>query len=196
MANSQFFARALQGAFREATEQVVSLPDDDPAVFDMYLQFCYKSKIFCGFPRSYVGFDRIYKALVNAYVFGDKVQDPDFANAVMNTFIYIIAKNRYSSSLDEDIVALIYENTLVGSPLRQAVIDHYVWRARPEWMDAIGAKVAYQDFMKDLNAGLLHVRETLMEMPGVSSKASKISDQVDNLCRYHVHAEGEKCRKN
>jgi hypothetical protein len=38
---SEFFAKALRGDWKEAQERTVVLPDDEPEVFRLYLQFLY-----------------------------------------------------------------------------------------------------------------------------------------------------------
>ncbi len=38
---SPFFAKALEGEWKESTEGIVPLPDDEPVVFSLYLKFLY-----------------------------------------------------------------------------------------------------------------------------------------------------------
>ncbi|KAF2242120.1 hypothetical protein BU26DRAFT_166598 [Trematosphaeria pertusa] len=42
---SEFFARALNGSWKESDDNLVNLPEDKPHVFELYLQLLYKNVV-------------------------------------------------------------------------------------------------------------------------------------------------------
>lgn len=46
-ASSPFFEAALGRDWQEAAERIVNLPDDRPAIFQLYIQWLYSGQMFC-----------------------------------------------------------------------------------------------------------------------------------------------------
>jgi hypothetical protein len=46
LTRSEYFRKALDGEFREAGEQAIDLPEEDPALFEFVVAYLYESK-FC-----------------------------------------------------------------------------------------------------------------------------------------------------
>lgn len=121
---SKWFSRALNGRFKEAAENVLRFPDDDPEVFALLA-----SSIYCGHLPEYEKFSfhgsdghgRDIWLLAKAWVMGDKYQLPWFQNQVMEDLCAYL--HYQASSMDEHLMVWIYENTIVGSPLRQLVAE-------------------------------------------------------------------------
>jgi hypothetical protein len=44
LTRSEYFRKALDGAFREAEEQAIDLPEEDPAIFSFVVAFLYEGK--------------------------------------------------------------------------------------------------------------------------------------------------------
>ena len=79
--SSNFFDKAMSAAWKEAKEGVVSLPEDEPEIFKLYLQWLYNDTIPCE-EKGPDHADHVeeYLRLSKAYVLGDKLQDGDFQN--------------------------------------------------------------------------------------------------------------------
>jgi hypothetical protein len=44
LTRSEYFSKALDGEFREASEQAIDLPEEDPAIFSFVVAYLYEQK--------------------------------------------------------------------------------------------------------------------------------------------------------
>lgn len=125
----------LNGNWREATERVIELPEDRPEIFAIYMTWLYQKQI--ATVRSFRPDGTTeFLHLVQAYIFGDKIQAKAFQNVIINA---IIEKKRdsdregldwFQGIPDPDCVDIAYENTHPHSPLRRLMLD--MWAVTPE----------------------------------------------------------------
>jgi hypothetical protein len=86
---SPFFASACKEEWKHGREDCIPLPDDDPSFVDLYLQRAYSGRILSrqsadgGGPGNGEEFD----LLIDGFVFGEKVQNGDFIDAVVDTLV-------------------------------------------------------------------------------------------------------------
>ncbi|KAL8665497.1 MAG: hypothetical protein Q9202_002202 [Teloschistes flavicans] len=117
---SLFFKKALTGNFEEAKTGLVQLHDDDPEVFDIFQNWLYKQDL---------GLDASqcvrFTLLLSLWVFGDKVQVPSFQDAAIEALRDRTINTPRIIRLKD--VLYVYENTSHESPLRQFIVDLYVW---------------------------------------------------------------------
>lgn len=66
---SEYFKAALEGNFKEATEQKVELPDDDPEVVERVLLWAYTGKIL---DQGETVDDMSFMNLAGIYVFAER----------------------------------------------------------------------------------------------------------------------------
>ncbi|KAM3421531.1 hypothetical protein BST61_g1920 [Cercospora zeina] len=155
--HSGFFEAALNGQWKEAQERKIKLPEDNPDVVDVYVQWLYGGKIEAAVPEAarHSGWMRsVFWAYL--YVFSDKIQDLSFANAVMEAWTMYIdepraGSKRIYSSLD--CVEVIYEHTASGSPARQFLVHVWTTCGRSGWFDVDGCEAGllqYPEFLLDL----------------------------------------------
>jgi hypothetical protein len=124
-----------------------------------------------------------FNVLIRAFVFGEKVQDGDFKDAVIDALIHTVA------ALDKKgtrwypmgrLVDRAYTSTPKGSPIRRLLVDMYAFHSRRDWLDS----QRNVDFLADLAGYLLRDRsEHSQTLDSTTPDASS--------CQYHHHR-GEK----
>ena len=116
---SDYFRGAFDSGFKEAVEGKLSLPTEDPAVFDIFNGFIYTRQLRDA--TDVQGPDLSFTTLVALWIFGDKYIVPALQNKAIDAF-----KER-SDKLKcipwHSHLRTIYDNTLHGSPLRRIMTD-------------------------------------------------------------------------
>lgn len=185
---SPYFTAAAKADWKEGREHRVPLPYDNPSAVGLYIQWIYSGKIFTrpGKQEGEIEDKPTYSEallLVEGFIFGDKVQDGDFKDAIVDAMIASINttgkddKHWYPSG---PAVDRAYEGTPEGSPLRKLMVDIHVNHGGREWLEG----VTNVEFVKDLAEDLYIDRE---------STAFRTNPTASHLksCRYHHHgAEG------
>ena len=117
----------------------VPLPNDDPAVFALYFQWVYRGRIFSSQDTGDTGGNREeISLLVDAYVFGEKLQDRDFRDAVIDSLIHAVDTpdaqdlKWYPTSAAIDSA---YIGTPEGWPLRKLLVDMHFFHSLPKWFN-------------------------------------------------------------
>ena len=94
---SEFFASASKEEWKEGQERRVPLPDDTPSVVDLYVQWIYTGGIVS--PDRPIEDDgereeckngRHFDLLIGGFVFGEKVRDGEFKDAVLDALIHTV----------------------------------------------------------------------------------------------------------
>ena len=86
--SSLFFSKAVKEEWKEGQERTIPMPDDDPAVFDLYAQWMYCGKILSRDSTLETGRGSGEPdLLVNAFVFGEKIQDVLFVDTILDALI-------------------------------------------------------------------------------------------------------------
>lgn len=153
----------------------------------MYIQWLYGRKIFSRPTEAEGNEDSSYgelSLLVDAFVFGEKVQDGDFKDAVIDA---VIASINVRDKTGEcwypcgSTVDRAYEGTPDGSPLRRLMVDIHVHHGGRQWLDGVTSV----DFLKDLAGDLYIDRDTSMRSNPTNSRLKS--------CGYHQHSESLPC---
>ena len=142
---SLFFRKALSGAWKEAKERLIKLPEDDSDTFELYLQVVY------GLPMSiepnplfdeYPGRSE-QEALAKLYVFAEKVQDVRAKNTIMKAFLKSVWKVRSDGLCyvpARGSIHVIYEGSTPGSSMRRLLVDIYAYGITHEELSHEGVK--------------------------------------------------------
>lgn len=124
-----------------------------------------------------------FNVLIGAFVFGEKVQDGDFKDAVIDALIHTAATPDEKGACwypTGQLVNRAYTGTPEGSPIRKLLVDMYVFHGRRRWLD--GQKNV--DFPGDLARYLLRDRsEHTQALDSTTPDASG--------CQYHHHRGGQ-----
>jgi hypothetical protein len=207
---SEFFKIACKPEWECGKTDTVTLDDDDPTIFGIFLTWLKASAK--GVPNLLHIVDKpldntvtsryltqhLYENLVRCFILGDLLQAPAFQNAIMDCVIilakdYSIHFKQLLSSRPEDIDE-IYDHTLKGSPLRKFILDGIVSRMDPDqFIKTIPDDLLYsnQEFIKELlHASLSTIHAMEINRGVVQSPWEK------DRCHYHIHPDkpaGYKC---
>ncbi|KAI5203581.1 hypothetical protein E4T39_04107 [Aureobasidium subglaciale] len=110
-ASSPYFAELLDKQMEE--DEPLELPEDDPIVFQLYAHYIYdkKSITTLDLNASNTALDSqsaaydTYIDLLQAYIFGEKVQNSDFQNEVMNRILQCIGNMHNNKSPKTPVLA-------------------------------------------------------------------------------------------
>ncbi|KAK4900856.1 hypothetical protein LTR27_002039 [Elasticomyces elasticus] len=129
-AQSPFFTKACEGRFREATENVITLRDDDPDVVAAMLGYLYTFE----YADSH---DLTFN--VHVHIIADKYDLPTLAKIATTKFA-AAAKTAWSSPSFAEAAALIFtDSTAISKELREGVIATASTHARSLKLDPAGA---------------------------------------------------------
>jgi hypothetical protein len=76
-----------------------------------------------------------FNVLIGAFVFGEKVQDGDFKDAVIDTVAALDEKGTCWYPTGR-LVDRAYTGTPGGSPIRRLLVDMYAFHSRRDWLDS------------------------------------------------------------
>lgn len=144
---STFFRAALEGGFEEAKEKRVTLTEEDPSAFKLFVLWLYKGCLF-----EYTKASTLNAFTVQAWVMGDKLGAPAFQNCIMEE----ILADGHDLIHDPEVIRYIYDNTAKGSPLRKVTVDMTVYAYEDIDQGKAWKSLYYAggDFMVDLMKAL------------------------------------------
>lgn len=170
---SSYFKAALNGNFKEATDGVIKLPDEDPAVFKRFNGWLYTHV----FDYKKEKADNDLTFLMELYVFAEKRGIPSLQNAVIDTLITIY----YSlDCVPCHEIAFAWKNTSEKSGLHSLLIDFYVHLLM---MTAFGTPQERSMHPKDF---LVEVILAFYKAK-VDESINKKFDFWEKRCQYHNH---------
>ncbi|KAH7138018.1 hypothetical protein B0J11DRAFT_513407 [Dendryphion nanum] len=170
-AASPFFANAMkpEWASSRPDPRTITLPEDDPAAFSIYMSYLYAKELpilnesTASQPTTpegkYRDIDNGYHNLAYAYVLGERLMDPAFKNAIIDAYVLYArgsppAKRCYPSNEE---IRILYEGTHEDSPIRKLLID--IWTARGKWEWVQMDPDLPNEFLMEVTKGLLKSRE-------------------------------------
>lgn len=119
---SDFFATALKEEWLEGQTRTVTLPNEDRELMAHYVDYLYTQKLptrdyrpslFGTTPSGQLA----CLVLAQLYVLGERILDKSFRNAVIEEVVRI-----YSRPMT-DMVNVVYQGTVAGSPARRLMVD-------------------------------------------------------------------------
>ncbi|KAI8939605.1 hypothetical protein NX059_003368 [Plenodomus lindquistii] len=119
---SNFFRAALKKEWTARRKGPIKLSDEDPDLFEMYVQWLYSQKV--SIKSSHPGYHNVLFSLVQSHILGARLLDPKYQNAVMKALILYADETRMYPH--DGILRYAYDNTLPSSPLRMILIDFWV----------------------------------------------------------------------
>ena len=115
--DSSYFLAALNGNFKEALENKITLPEDHAEIFQIFQQWAYSGSMRYG--------DTDEAALSTAlliviYTFAEARDIPKLQNQALDA---IITRHKNRSSITAAWLFITYDNTCPSSPLRKYIAD-------------------------------------------------------------------------
>ena len=183
---SPYFSAATKDCWPVDDEGRIPLPNDDPAVFALYMQWIYRGRIFSRQDMGDTGGNREeIDLLIEAFVLGEKLQDQECRDAVVDCLVDAVDtpdgqdKRWYPTP---GAIDRAYRGTPEGSPLRRLLVDMYFFRGCPEWLD----EASNAEFLRDLARAFLQDRESF------ATRADHTTAQLAG-CSYHGHGIESAC---
>lgn len=151
--SSSFFRKAMKPEWIKLEEQVaiIDLPDDSVQTVSDYIRWLYSDNM--GIKLYHAGGDtrervaeeaeKVFVMLAKAYVFGEKIIDVKYKNAVAETMLAAIESSKWN--LGPNSVDIIYKGTPSTSPIRRLIADKVAYQAHDDsrggvgWMDFFDA---------------------------------------------------------
>lgn len=175
----------MKEEWKEGQDRVIPLPTDEPKVVNLYLQWAYRNMIFSRKRTEEQRHDSDeFSLLTDAFVFGEKIQDDHFKDAVVDAIIKSASTPGKGGHLYYPGAATIgraYEGTPPGSPLRRLMVDFWVQYGGNEWIKTD----MNREFLTDLVRELLPIRQPQSHKHPASGNES--------TCSYHQHDADQFC---
>ena len=118
--------------FKEASEQPMELPEEDPATFERLLSWLYRGQYGladCEHPKDT---QERYLQLAKLYVLTDKYNVPKLKRGVVDQFFDLRSTARNLPPMS-DVILYTYATTMKGSALRRLLVDWYLWEIEMRW---------------------------------------------------------------
>ncbi|KAJ4365521.1 hypothetical protein N0V83_008140 [Neocucurbitaria cava] len=144
--HSEFFKRATNGQWLESDERLVTLPEDRPDVFRLYLNLLYTKQIAT----------KTWITLCQIYVLAEKLQDTsakDSAIDAMHAALQEYAPKK--PRLGFKSITELYSGTPEGSKVRKFVADYVADEGHDSWLkDPESGSSLPPEFVLDVAATL------------------------------------------
>lgn len=178
---SPFFAAACKKEWKGRREHCIPLPDDDISTVDLYIQWIYTGRIFSR-PFDDGGSEGVEELgiLVEGFIFGEKVQNGDFKDAVVDAIVKCFPVPSKKNKVGCPPVLCVdkaYGGTPEGSQLRKLLVAIYATRGSRAWLHGTTS----MDFVADLAGRLLDERKS--PTAGLDLMG----------CGFHQHGDDEPC---
>jgi hypothetical protein len=127
--SSSFFKAALDGPFKEAAESKVTLPEDDPDVFEQFLQWIY-TKAYNILPLADTSSETLCKQsgqYIRLYVFAEKTQVEPLKHHILRQLFAFHQRFRKVQTVTYESVEFAYDHTPPKSALRRLLVGMFIW---------------------------------------------------------------------
>ncbi|KAF2117804.1 hypothetical protein BDV96DRAFT_597678 [Lophiotrema nucula] len=198
---SQYFNKSLNGPWKEAEDRKIALPDVEPTVFNIFVNWLYTQAM----PKSRSAWFRVSELswnpyettkdldllMIKAYIFGDRFATPRFSQLVLDQFASHNICNGDTPWYSNIIYA--YDNLSASNVMLKLLVDLH-----SHFWDVDHDDEKEPDGIQDQlpRAFLLSVMRKQTKM--ISDLEDKSAKEHLTACSYHEHAtdEGRKeCQK-
>lgn len=184
-ASSDFFRNAMARDWKESKQRSIHLEDEDADTFELYLHWLYRGTLPVRINEPGLVGNSEYLQMSKAYVLGDKLQDGDFKDVIIDAIIdkcKSIASDGRKWFPVGPVLRCIYDNTPTSSEARRLLVDIYVHNGSGDWLsDWVKQDDIPKDFLLDITMAFLNKKEKNEEGPTHKS----------STCAYHQHGLGE-----
>lgn len=179
----------MKDCWKEGQEGRIPLPNDNSDAFALYIQWLYRDRIFSSQDMSDTEGNREeVDLLIEAFVLGEKLQDQDFKDAIIDSLIHAVdtpdgQDTRWyprSAAIDR-----AYGGTPENSPLRKLLVDMHFFHGHADWLD----KATNTDFLRDL------AKEFLRDRGDLVTRSDRTKSQLAG-CSYHGHGTENACYRS
>lgn len=186
VSRSDYFQSMFLSGFKEGKEKSATLPEDDPEVFDLFLQWIYGQKHLPPAKASANQEGTDFSIRIKLYGFAEKYCITELSNYLVSNLMSVCAHYR-ESPYAEEIAAAYHHTNSPSSPLRLLMIDflYYLVEGEDEGSHWSAEKLsrALSENAQIMNDLILRIRK------GGAAEDPSHKDP----CAYHGHKNGEFC---
>ena len=198
LTKAKFFAACLESSFRESKEKEISLPEEEPEVFEKILEYLYcgriEAEVFAGFEDADLGYwgeeTEITLLWGKVWVAADKYCMEECQNQIMDYFLQY-CKWRWISPV---LISELSKRGLRDCRLRRlAILDV----AMKSFDQKLGWKVSVKvrvERMMLLNAGGIDAQDVFHACVEWMTKG-RYEKKAFDPCEWHVHNFTKKCSR-
>ena len=160
-------------------ERVIHLPDDNVKIFTIYHMWLYFGYIFTRSEdeeknASSTSSTAEWDLLFDSYIFGEKIQDSNFKDALMDAIINKMNTiNRFPHRVQQ-----VYQNTPQNSPARRLLVKSCLCYNNGE---LIRKAAGSEEYLQDVALAFMNAKITKRDLTWPAEES----------CEYHEHTEGE-----
>ena len=184
-AYSGYFARALGGGFREATEQHVRLEKEEPHVFRAVFDWLNTGRLPDSVPvigrSSTRSAQEVLDLLTRIWIFADMRRMPELRDGVIESLIKVSLKT--ATYLSPTSIKWTYNNTLGGTAIRKVLVDLLILSAD---IQSVLTATEEGDWPTQFKQDVFIAYHKAFPQ-GRSAIRSAKDWQKANKCAYHVH---------
>jgi len=151
--NSDFFKAAMRKEWIEGQARIIRLPEETRIEsFVIYLNFAYHEQLPSRGIMAFVDDVPLregYIRLAEIYVIGERMLDKLVRNAVTQELLRLTtleSPNGSRTFLGSSNIAMLYNGTSTGSPMRRMIVDFYATYGSADWP----YKSQHHEFLEDL----------------------------------------------
>lgn len=178
--HSIYFRKALDGGFKEQTDKVVNLPEDDTEAFVLFVRWIYN------LPPHKASTSATVAALFGLYILAEKFCMETLKNLSMD-----VVRASYSDGCRSRIsehIDLIYGNTPENSPMRRFITNYFAYSLLVRKVPISGRTL---DMMR---SGGDFVADFASATVNYSYGAAQPTDpSKERKCVYHEHTVTKHC---
>lgn len=198
---SSYFRAALNGGFEEAAKNEIKLLDEDPQIFNVFLEWLYTGNLYeprtTIDPNGKADEERTDVALtciliLKLWVFGDKRGAPKLQNDAVDALYRYVKQAWIFPSHD---INYVYDNTVAGARLRAFVVDLYarVGNMEPYARSHAGKSPGSMDQQFLMDVCRRYQQERDAPVTHGLERTKKVFWEGLDICAYHVH-ESKDCK--
>ena len=173
---ASFFKAALEGNFKESSEQKITMPEESPEVFRRFLLWAHSGSLL-GHQEQVT--DMSPELLARLYIFGDAHGIPHLQNSAIDSLVAWTSSERRTPV---EISHLVYQKTTKDCALQRYLVERIANKGviKKEWFEGENIQQYPAEFLADLVVALF-------AMKGTTSPVMKHSEWDEIGCRYHIH---------
>ncbi|TEY87453.1 hypothetical protein BOTCAL_0002g00620 [Botryotinia calthae] len=176
-----FFERAFNGRFGEGIENKMLLPEDDPEVFEIFINWMYSGHLRGGLKEAML--------IIDIWIFAQKCQAITLKNCAMNALQDALGNEQMGRfPLSNSEVVRIYENTAWDDELRVFAVAMLAWEIQfgdQEDVDNL------ESIFEDVNGSFEEASEFTEELEGQPAANPRVRGGRFDKCAFHEPNDNE-----
>jgi len=184
---SEYFSKMFSSDFKEVVESTVRMPEDDPDVFNLFVQWLYAARLCVPDMTKNTATSGPMWTRFKLYCFAEKICLPELMDYTMSSIMSACVRGDKSPSIE--VMRMVYGGTKQGSRLRlfTAHVLHFLIRNGGDlgpWPSSKLAQVMNEH--EDLTVNVLQLLRDNSKAPSHPGHYPK--------CMFHVHTKNHTCK--